>query len=139
MASNRTLVDRLTTRLAADINEPISRQIADDVWLAVVQGALDSGDRLPTSRELAIALGVSPRSVDRAYRELEERGVVATRQGQGTFISLHPPPEAELARHQRFDALCRDIFERARELGYSVDDLIDALAEFRAIERGVPE
>ena len=117
----------------------MSRQIADSIWVAVVQGSLMTGERLPTARQLAVELGISPRSVDRAYQELEERGVVAARPGEGTFVSLKPPNEAELARHQKFADLCRQTFRETRDLGFGVDDLIDALTEFRAIERGEPE
>jgi GntR family transcriptional regulator len=126
---------RLADRLAAGVDQPISRLIVDDVWLAVVDGTLSSGDRLPTARQIAIQLGVSPRTVELAYEELETRGVVATRPGEGTFISLRPPPEAERERHGRFAELCRDTFDRAAELGFGVDDLIAALTEFRSVER----
>lgn len=105
----------------------------------MVEGVLATGQRLPTSRQLAIALGISPRSVERAYKELEERGVLATRVGEGVFISLQPPSHAELERHQRFADLCRETFARAADLGFDVDDLIDAFADFRSVERGEPE
>lgn len=117
----------------------MSKLIVDDIWLAVVEGTLGSGERLPTARQIAVGLGVSPRTVDRAYRELEERGVVATRPGEGTFISLAPPTAEERERHRRFGELCRRSFEEARELGFTVDDLIDALVEFRSIEKNPSE
>ena len=113
--------------------------IVDDVWLAVVEGTLETGERLPTARQVAVALGVSPRVVEGAYRELETRGVVATRPGEGTFISLAPPPDQERERHRRFAELCRAAFEEARDLGFGVDELIDALAEYRGIERDRPD
>lgn len=135
MAESQFLTQRLLARLAGGGDQPISRVIVDEIWLAVVQGGLDSGDRLPTAREVAVELGVSPRTVEHAYRELEERGVVASRPGEGTFISLKPPPEAERERHRQFGELCREAYERAHALGFDVNDLIDSLAEFRAIER----
>lgn len=139
MAPIQPLVDRLAGRLAPGSGEPLSRQLADSIWLAVVEGVLASGERLPTSRQLSIALGISPRSVERAYQDLEERGVLATRVGEGIFISLQLPSETELERHQKFAELCRETFARARDLGFNVDDLIDAFAEFRSVERGEPE
>lgn len=135
MAASQPLIERLSARLRSGSAEPISKLIVDDVWLAVVEGTLGSGERLPTARQVAVGLGVSPRTVDRAYRELENRGVVATRAGEGTFISLAPPPAEERERHRRFGDLCRKTFEDARELGFTVDDLIDSLAEFRSVER----
>jgi GntR family transcriptional regulator len=129
------ITQRLADRLAGRPAEPVANLIIEDLWLAVVEGSLASGARLPTARQLAIALGVSPRSIERAYTELERRGVIATRAGQGTFVSLSPPSEAERARHQEFVELCRHTVEQAERLGFGVDELIDALAEFRTASR----
>jgi GntR family transcriptional regulator len=126
---------RLAARLAECPSEPVAGLIVEDVWLAVVDGSLASGERLPTARQLAIGLGVSPRSIERAYAELERRGVLATHPGQGTFVSLAPPDEAERERHHRFAQLCRRTVEEAERLGFGVDELLDALAEFRTARR----
>jgi GntR family transcriptional regulator len=129
------IIQRLAFRLAERRAEPVAHLIVEDLWLAVVDGSLESGERLPTARQLAIDLGVSPRSIERAYTELERRGVIATRAGQGTFVSLAPPSEAERERHHHFADLCRRTVERAASLGFGVDDLLDALAEFRTANR----
>jgi GntR family transcriptional regulator len=129
------IIQRLAARLEESPGEPAAQLIVEDLWLAVVDGSLASGERLPTTRQLAIELGVSPRSIERAYAELEQRGVVATRRGEGIYVSLQPPPEAERARHQEFAALCRQTIEHAERLGFGVDDLLDALAEFRTANR----
>lgn len=128
------LVTRVAARVSGGGAEPISHLIVEELWLAVVEGSLDIGERLPTPRQLAIGLGVSPRSIERAYDELERRGVIVTRQGAGTFVSLAPASEEDRARHQRFAALCAEAVRRAADLGFGVDDLTDALAEFRTLE-----
>jgi GntR family transcriptional regulator len=129
------ITPRLAARVADSPAEPVAHLIVEELWLAVIEGDLASGQRLPTSRQLAIELGVSPRSIERAYLELERRGVIATRAGQGTYVSLALPPEAERARHQEFAALCRGAVENAARLGFSVEELLDALAEFRTANR----
>ncbi|MHB1168006.1 MAG: GntR family transcriptional regulator [Longimicrobiales bacterium] len=125
------LVERLRARIRSGDSEPVAQLIVDDLWLSVVDGSLDVGQRLPTVRQLAIGLGVSPRSVERAYRELEQRGVVVTRPGAGSFISLTQPSDEERTRHQELAKLCREIGDRAGELGFTLDELIDALMDFR--------
>lgn len=125
------LVQRLTVRVRLGGGDPVSRLVVEEIWLAVVDGSLASGERLPTSRELAIALNVSPRSIERAYAELERRGVTVTRAGAGTFVSLGPPSEEDRVRHQQFAELCRDAVTRAADLGFDVDELIESLAEYR--------
>lgn len=132
------LVQRLKACLGEGGAGAASQLIVEEVWLAVVEGSLEPGERLPTARQLAIALGVTPRSIDRAYDQLERRGVLVTRQGAGTFVSLAPVSEEDRARQQQFTALCGEVVERAAELGYGVDDLIDAIVEYRASERKPP-
>lgn len=126
---------RLVSRLSSRAGEPAAHVIAEDLWTAVVEGTLETGARLPTTRQLAVDLGVSPVSVERAYEELEARGVIATRPGQGTYISLETRSEAELERRRAFARLCRQAIEEARELGFGVDDLIQELGEYRTLDR----
>jgi GntR family transcriptional regulator len=128
------LVQRLAIRLQHVGTEPVAHVVVEELWLAVVEGSLESGERLPTPRQLAIALGVSPRSIDRAYAELERRGVTVSRAGAGVFVSLSAVSEEDRSRHVRFAALCREAFERAAELGFGIDELLDALAEFRSVD-----
>src|SRR6186997_2159897 len=63
--------------------EQIRSQVADHV----ASGALQPGDRLPTVRRLAADLGVAPNTVARAYRELEQSGVIETRGRAGSFVT----------------------------------------------------
>lgn len=132
------VTQQLARRLAEGAAEPVAHQIVESVWLAVVEGTLATGERLPTARQISIALNVSPRTVERAYRQLEERGVIASRPGEGTFVTLAAPSEEERARHRAFAALCRETVERARSLGYDVEALLEALVDYRTLERETP-
>jgi GntR family transcriptional regulator len=128
---NTALVMRLAGRLRDGGSEPVAHLVVEELWLAVVDGSLDSGQRLPTARELAIALNVSPRSIERAYDELQRRGVTVTRPGAGTFVSLQAGSPEELQRHRRLAELCRDTVQHAEALGFDIDQLVDALVEYR--------
>ncbi|HEX2167745.1 MAG TPA: GntR family transcriptional regulator [Longimicrobiales bacterium] len=129
------IVQRVAGRLRESGADPVAHVAVEELWLAVVDGSLGSGERLPTPRQLAIGLNDSPRSIERAYAELERRGVVVSRAGAGTFVSLAPASESDRARHQQFAALCRETVDRATTLGFSIDELIDGLAEFRTADR----
>lgn len=122
---------RLAQELGGGGAAPLSSRIVERIWLEVVTGALDSGERLPTVRQLAVHLGVSPRIVERAYGQLEKLGVVTVRPGQGTFVSLGPPPPAARERFLQMERQGRAWVERAAELGFTIDDLIDLLADLR--------
>ncbi len=66
---------------------PPYEQIRLQVLAHVAAGRLRAGDRMPTIRDLATDLGVAPGTVQRAYRELEQAGVVATRRRTGTVVT----------------------------------------------------
>ncbi len=65
--------------------------IADALEADVDRGALRSGDRLPTHRELARRLSVTVGTVSRAYAEAERRGLVRGEVGRGTFVRGFEP------------------------------------------------
>ncbi len=132
------LAERVAARLADGTGQPVSTLIVQDIWEAVVDGSLEVGERLPTARELAVALRVSPRIVERAYDELERLGVIATRLGEGTAVSLTRPSEAELERRKELRALCGEVVERARTLGFGIEELLDALADYRETKTHSP-
>lgn len=125
------IAKRLAGYLDPGRREPLSRQIVDCVWLEVVEGTLQTGDRMPTVRQLSIELGLTPRAVDRAYRRLEHLGVLATRSGEGTFVSITAPDRETRERWVQLDELCLEAASRARTLGFSIDELVDALTDLR--------
>ena len=74
-------------RIDASSPESPFAQLRDQIRGQVLSGELEPGTRLPTVRGLATVLVASPRSVARAYRELEGLGVIETRGRAGSFVS----------------------------------------------------
>ena len=66
---------------------PIYTQIADGIREQVTAGILQSGDKLPSVRELAATLAINPNTIQRSYRQLEAEGWIVTVPGKGCFIS----------------------------------------------------
>ena len=52
----------------------------------VASGRVESGDAVPSVRELAKALRINPATVSKAYRRLTEAGLLTVRRGEGTFV-----------------------------------------------------
>jgi GntR family transcriptional regulator len=73
--------------LEADSGVPAYLQLTRQVEHAIRLGRLHGGDQLPSVRDVVTVLGINPNTVVKAYRELESRRLVDTRQGRGTFIA----------------------------------------------------
>ena len=86
---------------------PIYTQIVDGFREQIISGILQEGDRLPSVRELASQLTINPNTIQRAYRELELQGWVATVPGKGCFVCGIPgsAPSEQKALLADFDKL----------------------------------
>ena len=69
---------------------PIYVQIVDGFRTQILSGVLRSGEKLPSVRELAMELSINPNTIQRAYRQLEALGWIATVPGKGCFVSGLP-------------------------------------------------
>ena len=72
---------------------PIYSQIVDGYREQILSGVLQTGDKLPSVRELASQLAINPNTIQRAYRELEMQGWIATVAGKGCFVCGIPAEE----------------------------------------------
>ncbi len=112
-------------------HQALYQQIADHIWRDVIEGVLESGQRLPTVRQLAVNLGVHLDTVSRAYQQLQRLGVVQRRPGAGTVVGLNSSRQTELEQQKRLDEICRVALQEAELIGASIDDLMGLLSEIR--------
>lgn len=85
--------------LAVDPRDPTPpfEQLRAQVVELVHRQELPAGARLPTVRRLAGDLGIAPNTVARAYRELEQAGVIETRGRHGTYVAHRTATSAQAA------------------------------------------
>jgi GntR family transcriptional regulator len=103
---------------------PAYLQILEQVRGLVASDALRPGDQLPTVRQLAADLRINFNTVARAYRMLDEAGVISTQQGRGTYVVEAPPPaRARKLRQSALDILGREFLGAAARLGFSPDEV----------------
>jgi GntR family transcriptional repressor for pyruvate dehydrogenase complex len=69
------------------VAEKISTSVTQQIEELILQGVLRPGDRLPAERELSETLDVSRPTLREALADLEQRGLIATRPGGGTFVA----------------------------------------------------
>ena len=116
---------------------PLYVQIMDEIRRALVRGALQPEDPLPSVRELAADLVVNPRTVSQAYQELEREGVVYVRRGQGTFVSPDARPDRQERRALAVGVARRALLDAQRN-GLGVDELLQIIREVAAESEGAP-
>ena len=73
---------------------PIYSQIIDGFKDQILAGVLQNGDKLPSVRDLAQQLSINPNTIQRAYRELEMQGWIATVAGKGCFVCGVPATDS---------------------------------------------
>lgn len=104
---------------------PIYLQIVERVKELLANGTLKAGDQLPTVRALAQELRINFNTVARAYRILDEMGVISTQQGRGTYILAFPPPETlGKMREQALVELTRRYLADATQLEFSAEEIL---------------
>jgi GntR family transcriptional regulator len=126
----------VSVQLEVDVTSgvPVYEQVRAQVVGHVAAGRLRPGDRLPTIRALATDLGLAPGTVARAFRELEQAGVVVTRRRTGTVVASDAAPAQAQARRA-----AADYARAARAAGLSTDEAVALVrgaltAEARPVE-----
>ncbi len=89
-ATTPTVSAARTARLVGDLTgtRPAYRALADALRVAVADGRIAVGTRLPSERDLTGAVGLSRTTVSRAYEVLRESGYLASRRGSGSVTTL---------------------------------------------------
>lgn len=116
-------------RSAVPPYEQLRQQVTALVWA----GALVPGARLPAIRQLANDLGLAGGTVARAYRELENDGIVTTHGRHGTIVATL---EGDRAASASLLESARRLAADARSLGAGVEEAIAALRAAYASEVG---
>jgi GntR family transcriptional regulator len=111
-------------RLDHHSGEPIYQQIVEAIKYKVAAGELSDGTQLPSIRSLAEQLGINPRTVVKAYEELDHSGVVVMRHGQGVFVSARGEVAPSRIRREAIAGLARRLLAEAARLGADPDEVL---------------
>ncbi|GIJ67359.1 aminotransferase class I/II-fold pyridoxal phosphate-dependent enzyme [Virgisporangium ochraceum] len=113
--------------ITAAVDDRSARGVAAAVSRLVTTGALPAGSRLPTVRDVARELGISPTTVSEAWRSLARAGAIQTRGRSGTFV-LTPPVPRQRLRYARVTTRPATL-PRDFSTGVPDHDLLPHLAE----------
>lgn len=123
-------VNSLNIRLDFGSSAPIYAQIVDQVSAQLNTGELKPGDQLPTVRQLASDLRVNFNTIARAYRLLDEAGMISTQRGRGTYLLDRETGAAgELMRKEGLEDQTQRFVQSLVHQGYSKEDIQQAIEQ----------
>ena len=99
---------------------PIYQQILLHIKRGVIAGSVCDGDELPSRRVLSALLGVNPNTVQKAYRLLEEEGLIQSHSGAKSYMVLRSET-VERIRHELVEADAANAARTLRAMGISLE------------------
>ena len=114
---------------------PLYRQIIRHIQRGLAAGSIRYGDELPSRRTLSALLGVNPNTVQKAYRLLEEEGIITSHTGAKSLVAADART-VERVRRELLSEEAGALVRAMREMGV---DREEALAEIRLLWDAPPE
>ena len=112
-----------------DKKSPIYIQIAKHIKMKIISQEIKSGDQLPTVRELAEEAGVNPNTMQRAFSELEQEGMVFSKRTSGRFVT----EDEKLIKQKRHELATEELqsfVQNMHHIGFDTSDIIAVLESY---------
>ncbi|WDQ18171.1 GntR family transcriptional regulator [Rhodopirellula sp. P2] len=107
----------------SDDGVPLYQQVVQQIRHRILSGQLSGGDEMPAIRTLAERLRVNPNTIARAYRELEQAGLVEKRRTRGTFVSSSPTSMSAKAKREAIEPAIDQLLVLSQGLGVDAKEL----------------
>ena len=105
---------------------PIYVQILRHIKRGIVAGTVRDGDELPSRRMLSALLGVNPNTVQKAYRMLEEEGLMQSHSGAKSLMQLDGE-KAELVRAELTRSIAGELTSALRHMGLTLGQVVELI------------
>ena len=102
---------------------PIYLQIVLYVKRGMVAGTIHNGDEMPSRRVLSALLGVNPNTIQKAYRILEDEGLICSHSGAKSYASF-VPSQADAIRRQLLEADVSTMVEAMKQMEVTKEEAI---------------
>lgn len=108
---------------------PIYLQVIDDMKRRIVLGEIKLGEKMPSTRELALQYVINPNTAVRVYNEMEGMGLVFTKRGLGTFVT-EDVEKYNSIRKEMAEGYIKSFMEGMSYIGFSKEEIIKCIEEF---------
>lgn len=114
-------------------NRPIYLQIIDFFCDQILAKEWQSGDRIPSVREIAVQMEVNPNTAIRAFHDLQEAGVLFNQRGVGYFVEEKAFEFVKERRRREFVSIkLPHLFKNMDQLDFTIEDLKEAYQKNRS-------
>ena len=101
---------------------PLYEQVTEKFRTLIYQGVLPADSRIPSVRQLAMELSINPNSILRAYRMLEQEGLIYPEKGKGNFVADTQKIQEESKENFRQEFL--ELGRKGNHTGVEEEELI---------------
>lgn len=108
---------------------PIYLQIILFVKRGIIAGVIADGEELPSRRVLSALLGVNPNTVQKAYRMLEEEGLIQSHSGAKSYVVLDSAVK-ERIRSELLESDAKSVIHSLRQMGLTKDDAVALIEKY---------
>lgn len=116
---------------------PIYEQLIEQAERLILTGILPPGTQLPSVRSLSVQLAVNPNTVQKAYTELDRRGLIVSAAGRGCFVREDVSRRFDIRKQEALERLIAAAQDLSA-LGMSREEIVQALIGARK-EKGEPD
>ncbi len=110
-------------------NIPIYLQVIEDIKNRIVLGEVALGEKLPSTRELALQYKINPNTAVRVYNEMEAEGYVFTKRGLGTFVTEDADKFVSI-KEQMVHSYREEFMQGMLRLGISKPDIMRLIEDY---------
>ena len=108
---------------------PIYLQILNFVKRGIVAGTIADGDELPSRRVLSARLGINPNTVQKAFKALEDEGLILSRSGAKSYVNVTPRVIKRLKEELLMDDV-KNIAEALKQMGITKDEAVSLIGKY---------
>ena len=108
--------------------QPLYEQLVEQLRRQIVLGGMKAGAAMPSVRQLATELGINPNTIQKAYRRMEEEGMILSIPGKGSFVS-DDLADMLLKQRETQRSKARQMLQACRETGLTKEEITQMVEE----------
>ena len=106
---------------------PLYEQVEEKFRHLILNGVLEPGSKMPSVRQLAMELSINPNTIQRAYMQLEQEGLIYPVKGKGNFIADNE--EVKRISRDSYIKEVKTLIHKGKSIGMEEEDLIYIIRE----------